>query len=75
MHLAQRIRLWLSLTEQRFYDMRVERCPPPCIRCTCSDGVASTSLLPAAEEWRCTFGLPYGWEMAVDTAGRMYYIK
>ncbi|GMT37697.1 hypothetical protein PFISCL1PPCAC_28995, partial [Pristionchus fissidentatus] len=29
---------------------------------------------PPWARWRCSLGLPYAWEQAIDTQGRLYYL-
>ncbi|GMR41645.1 hypothetical protein PMAYCL1PPCAC_11840, partial [Pristionchus mayeri] len=37
-------------------------------------GSRSTHWEPPWARWRCSLGLPYGWEQAIDARGRLYYL-
>ncbi|GMS88503.1 hypothetical protein PENTCL1PPCAC_30557, partial [Pristionchus entomophagus] len=37
-------------------------------------GSRSTHWEPPWARWRCSLGLPYGWEQAIDEQGRLYYL-
>lgn len=41
----------------------------------CSHITTTASWLPPSENWGRNIEFPYGWEKAVDSKGRPYYIK
>eukprot|EP00080_Pristionchus_pacificus_P002887 PDM62907.1 frm-8 [Pristionchus pacificus] len=71
-----------SIVNDDDYHSKEETIVGECELCTLIDqrcfyihhGSRSTHWEPPWARWRCSLGLPYGWEQAIDQQGRLYYL-